>query len=98
MTDFSREKCVRCGWTMGSPPLSCQNDGSPHSFPSQAVVAAERDQLIEQVTSGRAAEAELRSEWLLMKGERDRLLAAIRQIEKLTRSRTAEADIVKETV
>ena len=32
---FSEEKCVRCGWVMGSPPLNCQNDDTPHVFPSQ---------------------------------------------------------------
>lgn len=32
---FSEEKCVRCGWVMGQPPLNCQNDDTPHHFPSQ---------------------------------------------------------------
>lgn len=32
---YSEETCVRCGWTMGSPPLNCQNDDTPHRFPSQ---------------------------------------------------------------
>lgn len=32
---FSEETCVRCGWRMGSPPLNCQNDNTPHRFPSQ---------------------------------------------------------------
>lgn len=31
----SEEQCVRCGWTMGRPPLNCQNDNTPHVFPSQ---------------------------------------------------------------
>jgi len=31
----SEERCVRCGWTMGQPPLNCQNDDTPHRFPSQ---------------------------------------------------------------
>lgn len=32
---YSEEKCVRCGWVMGQPPLNCQNDDTPHRFPSQ---------------------------------------------------------------
>lgn len=32
---FSEEKCERCGWVMGHPPLNCQNDNTPHLFPSQ---------------------------------------------------------------
>lgn len=32
---FSEETCVRCGWTMGQPPLNCQNEDRPHRFPSQ---------------------------------------------------------------
>lgn len=31
----SAEMCVRCGWVMGRPPLNCQNDDTPHVFPSQ---------------------------------------------------------------
>jgi hypothetical protein len=31
----SEEMCVRCGWVMGRPPLNCQNDDTPHRFPSQ---------------------------------------------------------------
>ena len=31
----SREQCVRCGWVMGTPPLNCQNDDTPHRFLSQ---------------------------------------------------------------
>jgi hypothetical protein len=32
---YSEETCVRCGWKMGDPPLNCQNDDTPHRFPSQ---------------------------------------------------------------
>lgn len=32
---FSEERCVRCGWVMGHRPLNCQNDNTPHVFPSQ---------------------------------------------------------------
>lgn len=32
---YSEEKCVRCGWVMGMAPLNCQNDNTPHRFPSQ---------------------------------------------------------------
>jgi hypothetical protein len=32
---YSEERCSRCGWVMGSPPLNCQNDDTPHRFPSQ---------------------------------------------------------------
>jgi hypothetical protein len=32
---FSEETCVRCGWRMGSPPLNCNNDNTPHVFSSQ---------------------------------------------------------------
>lgn len=31
---YSEETCLRCGWTMGQPPLNCQNDDTPHRFPS----------------------------------------------------------------
>ena len=31
----SEEKCVRCGWVMGHQPLNCQNNDTPHVFPSQ---------------------------------------------------------------
>lgn len=31
----SAEMCVRCGWVMGRRPLNCQNDDTPHVFPSQ---------------------------------------------------------------
>lgn len=26
------DRCVRCGWVKGDPPLDCQNDGTPHEF------------------------------------------------------------------
>ena len=26
---------MRCGWKMGQPALNCQNDDTPHRFPSQ---------------------------------------------------------------
>jgi hypothetical protein len=32
---YSEETCVRCGWRMGSPPVNCHNDDTPHRFPSQ---------------------------------------------------------------
>lgn len=32
---YSEEQCVRCGWVMGRPALNCQNDDTPHVFPSQ---------------------------------------------------------------
>ena len=32
---FSEERCVRCGWVMGQPAKNCQNDDTPHRFPSQ---------------------------------------------------------------
>ena len=32
---FSEETCVRCGWRMGQPALNCNNDDTPHRFPSQ---------------------------------------------------------------
>jgi hypothetical protein len=34
---YSEEKCVRCGWIMGHPALNCQNDDTPHIFPSQQI-------------------------------------------------------------
>lgn len=33
----SEETCLRCGWTMGQPPINCQNDDTPHRFPSAEV-------------------------------------------------------------
>lgn len=38
---FSEERCTRCGWVMGHPPLNCQNDNTPHVFPSQLAAEAE---------------------------------------------------------
>jgi len=32
---YSEEKCLRCGWVMGHRALNCQNDNTPHVFPSQ---------------------------------------------------------------
>lgn len=32
---YSEEKCTRCGWVMGRPPLNCLNNDTPHVFPSQ---------------------------------------------------------------
>jgi hypothetical protein len=31
----SEEMCIRCGWIMGQIPLNCQNNDTPHVFPSQ---------------------------------------------------------------
>jgi hypothetical protein len=42
---YSEETCVRCGWRMGSPPLNCQNDDTPHVFPSQIALAERADTL-----------------------------------------------------
>jgi hypothetical protein len=44
---------------------------------------AEREQLIGQITSGRAGESELRQEWLDMKAERDRLRKALASITRI---------------
>lgn len=35
---YSEEKCVRCGWVMGMTALNCQNNDTPHMFPSQRAV------------------------------------------------------------
>jgi hypothetical protein len=32
---YSEETCIRCGWVMGHSPLNCNNDDTPHIFPSQ---------------------------------------------------------------
>jgi hypothetical protein len=49
---FSEEACVRCGWTMGQPALNCQNEDTPHVFPSQQALIAElekeRDEYLSQ--------------------------------------------------
>ena len=43
----SEEMCIRCGWIMGQIPLNCQNNDTPHVFPSQHAeierLRAERD-------------------------------------------------------
>lgn len=31
---YSEEKCIWCGWRMGNSPLNCNNDDTPHVFPS----------------------------------------------------------------
>ena len=42
---YSEERCVRCGWVMGMTALNCQNNDTPHVFPSQrAEVEHEREQ------------------------------------------------------
>lgn len=38
---FSEEQCFRCGWVMGRPALNCQNDDTPHRFPSHSLVRAD---------------------------------------------------------
>jgi hypothetical protein len=40
----SEEKCLRCGWVMGSRPLNCNNDNTPHSFPSTAEALRQAEQ------------------------------------------------------
>lgn len=46
---YSEEKCVRCGWVMGHAPLNCNNDDTPHIFPSQMRQHLTYDQQIEKV-------------------------------------------------
>lgn len=46
----SEKKCIRCGWVMGDPPLNCQNDNTPHKFPSQ--VEPECDHLMPDPITG----------------------------------------------
>lgn len=46
---YSEEKCVRCGWVMGHAPLNCNNDDTPHIFPSQMMTPLTFDQQIERV-------------------------------------------------
>ena len=58
---YSEEKCTRCGWVMGHQPLNCNNDDTPHVFPSQL---AEIDRLEGQ----RKLRADIAK---LMKEERD---------------------------
>ena len=36
---FSEERCLRCGWVMGSPALNCNNDDTPHRFPSHSPIS-----------------------------------------------------------
>lgn len=42
---YSEEKCVRCGWVMGMTALNCQNNDTPHVFPSQRAVLHDIDAL-----------------------------------------------------
>jgi hypothetical protein len=46
----SEEKCLRCGWVMGSAPLNCNNDNTPHSFPSSVAALAQAKQQIERLS------------------------------------------------
>lgn len=46
---YSEEKCVRCGWVMGHAPLNCNNDDTPHIFPSQMREKLTLNQQIEHV-------------------------------------------------
>lgn len=43
---YSEEKCVRCGWVMGHPALNCQNDNTPHVFPSTLSLSSKYRQLV----------------------------------------------------
>lgn len=63
---LSEEKCIRCGWVMGHRPLNCNNDNTPHIFPSQldpavADVIAElepyRSQVLRSFGGGETARA-----------------------------------------
>lgn len=46
---FSEETCIRCGWVMGMPALNCNNDDTPHVFPSQQAENAKlREKLDEE--------------------------------------------------
>lgn len=45
----SEEKCIRCGWVMGHAPLNCNNDDTPHVFPSQLRDKLTLNQQIERV-------------------------------------------------
>lgn len=63
----SEEMCVRCGWVMGMRPLNCQNDDSPHIFPSQQ---AEYTRLMDGleyawavIANGRAWDEAQHDEW-----------------------------------
>lgn len=40
---YSEETCVKCGWKMGDPPVNCQNNNTPHRFPSQVASEAVGD-------------------------------------------------------
>ena len=45
----SEEKCTRCGWVMGHSPLNCNNDNTPHVFPSQLMMSEELQRAILEV-------------------------------------------------
>ena len=45
----SEEKCVRCGWVMGRAPLNCNNDNTPHIFPSQLLVREQLARVLSEV-------------------------------------------------
>lgn len=53
---FSEEKCLRCGWVMGQSPLNCQNDDTPHVFPSQ-------QRFEEQASAGRSSGEAVSTDW-----------------------------------
>lgn len=49
---YSEETCVRCGWTMGQPALNCQNDNTPHCFPSQEQDRQALEQIAAEASTG----------------------------------------------
>jgi hypothetical protein len=81
----SREKCLRCGWVMGSPPLNCQNDDTPHRFAStEAEVEALRAE-VERARGDAKAWLDERgnAEWQAMTADRDAYRARIDAVRAL---------------
>jgi hypothetical protein len=75
----SEEKCLRCGWVMGSRPLNCNNDNTPHSFPStvEALRQARNDSYEEGLRYSRP---------FYEQGQRDAIDAAVQRVEALPHS------------
>ena len=83
---YSEEKCLRCGWVMGSPPLNCNNDNTPHEFPSHAAARAdERMSWGEHLARTQITHVDLANESAAkyLEGQRDEREACIAVVKAL---------------
>lgn len=68
---YSEERCLWCGWTMGNPPLNCNNDDTPHVFRSTLNGYWWSDKIQALLASGQ----DFRAMWLEYENSRDFVFA-----------------------